>query len=84
MKETFIHSDGPIRTGCQVEYGIVEIVRKTKGTVIYDGYNPENKHVFIIESEDGRKFIVEGKYLYEHLLSHTPGHKSKTWGWEDH
>lgn len=71
-----IRSNKAIRNGCFVSFYSKYHGKVIKGIVIANSYGENtNQHTFTIE-ENGRKYKVKGRNLYDNLLEHIPGEES--------
>lgn len=72
-----ITSNGPIRTGCYVEYYSFAKGMVITGNVVKHSYGSKtNQHTFTIDSKIYGKVNVKGRNLYPNLQKHTPGKES--------
>ena len=70
---TFIPSDGPLREGCYVEYVDKATATVIKGEILTSSYGDKtSQHTFNVAGK-----LVKGRNLYDRLLVHIPGEKSK-------
>lgn len=71
-----IRSSKAIRNGCFVSFHSKYHNRVIKGYIVANSYGENtNQHTFTIE-ENGMKYKVKGRNLYDSLLEHIPGEES--------
>jgi 23S rRNA G2069 N7-methylase RlmK/C1962 C5-methylase RlmI len=71
-----IRSNKAIRNGCFVSFHSKYHNKVIKGNVVNNSYGENtNQHTFTIE-ENGIKYKVKGRNLYDSLLEHIPGEES--------
>ena len=77
-KYTFISARGAIRVGCKVKYVDKTTNKIIDGEVVNSSYGIKTgQHTFTILQKDGNKKLVKGRNLYDRLLEHIRGERSK-------